>query len=104
MFYGLEYHTGQDSPKNRNPSQSYIPEEPESEISQYSEERLTGFVHVLGTVLASLLPISSIVVLYFVSNLLVRLGIVAAFTALFSLALALITQARRIEIFAGTSA
>jgi len=84
--------------------QSYIPEEPESEISHYSEAHLTSAVHVLGTVMASLLPISAIVILYFVSSLLARLGIVVAFTALFSFALALITQAKRIEIFAATSA
>jgi len=83
---------------------SHLPEEPESEISQYSEAHLTGVVHVLSTVLASLLPISSIVILYFVSNLLVRLGIVVTFTAIFSFSLALITQSKRIEIFAGTSA
>ena len=58
----------------------------------------------MGMVLASLLPISSIVILYFVLNLLVRLGIVGIFTAIFSFSLALITQAKRIEIFAGISA
>ncbi|KAF4626805.1 hypothetical protein G7Y89_g11347 [Cudoniella acicularis] len=41
-----------------------LPEEPESEISQYSESHLTAFVHILGTVLASLLPITSIVILF----------------------------------------
>ncbi|CAG8960936.1 hypothetical protein HYFRA_00002474 [Hymenoscyphus fraxineus] len=81
-----------------------IPEEPESEISHYSDSHLARFVHVFGVVLSSLLPISSIVILYFVSSLLTRLGIIATFTALFSLSLATVTQARRIEIFAGTSA
>ncbi|CAG8973847.1 hypothetical protein HYALB_00005592 [Hymenoscyphus albidus] len=84
--------------------EALIPEEPESEISHYSDSHLARFVHVFSVVLSSLLPISSIVILYFVSSLLARLGIIATFTALFSLSLAIVTQARRIEIFAGTSA
>lgn len=46
----------------------------------------------------------SIIVLYFVKSMPTRLGLVAAFTALFSIALAIVTQARRTEVFAATAA
>jgi hypothetical protein len=46
----------------------------------------------------------SIIVLYVVNNTSVRLGLVCAFTLIFSLVLALATEARRIEIFAATAA
>ncbi|CZR67079.1 uncharacterized protein PAC_16978 [Phialocephala subalpina] len=81
-----------------------IPESPLSEVSQYNETPLLRIVNILGTLVASLLPISSIVILYFVNNAVVRLGIVVAFTAVFSITLLLITQAKRAEVFAATSA
>ena len=46
----------------------------------------------------------SFIILYFVTDTIARLGITVAFTVLFSVALMLVTQARRIEIFAATSA
>jgi hypothetical protein len=50
-------------------------------------------------VISSLLPVSSIITLYFVPNVVARLGIVVAFTAAFSICLTLVTQARRVDIF-----
>jgi hypothetical protein len=61
-------------------------------------------VNILVTLIASLLPITAIVILYFITNAIVRLGIVVAFTATFSICLILLTNAKRIEIFAATSA
>lgn len=83
---------------------STIAEDPESGIVEYSDTHITGFVKVLGTVVASVLPISSIVALYFVRNILVRLGLIIIFTALFSLAMAIFSGARQVEIFAASSA
>lgn len=80
-----------------------LSEDPESEIFQYSETRLSAFVGVFGTVLSSILPITSIVVLYFVTNMLVRLGLTVVFTAMFSCCLALVSRAKRVEIFAASS-
>lgn len=59
---------------------------------------------ILVTVLASLIPIASILILYFVANVLDRLAIVVAFTGLFAFSLAVTTRARRLEVFAATSA
>jgi hypothetical protein len=81
-----------------------LSEDPESEICQYSETSLSNAVNVLGTVLASVLPITSIVALYFVTNTLVRLEMSVAFTALFSCCLAVMSGAKRVEIFAASSA
>jgi hypothetical protein len=61
-------------------------------------------LQIVGTVLACLFPISSIVILYLVSSMAARLGIVVLFTALFALSLAVFTGAKRVEIFAATSA
>lgn len=59
---------------------------------------------MLGTVFSSLAPLISIVVLSFVANERVRLGLICAFTALFCCSLAIATKARRVEIFAATAA
>lgn len=75
-----------------------------SEITQYSDTRLLSIVSVISIVLACLIPISSIIVLYFVSSMLARLAILVAFTACFALCLSLVTQARKVEIFTATSA
>jgi hypothetical protein len=61
-------------------------------------------MNVLSTVLVSMLPIASIVILYFVEKTLDRLVITVAFTGLFALCLALTTRATRVGIFAAPSA
>jgi hypothetical protein len=76
---------------------------PESSITQYSDGLINSAINVLGTVVSSLLPVLAIVVLYYVKDMLARLGCIAAFTGLFSLALGLMTQGSRVEIFAATS-
>jgi hypothetical protein len=58
----------------------------------------------MTTVVASLLPLCSVVVLYVVQSNGLRLGIIVVLSACFSLALALMTNARKIEVFAATSA
>ena len=68
-------------------------------LSEYSDARVLAVLEVINTVIACLLPTSSIVILYCVSSLRVRLGIVVAYQVLFSICLALFTQARRVEIF-----
>jgi hypothetical protein len=55
-------------------------------------------------VLPSVLPIAGVIVLYFVEDNLVRIGVIAGITALFSLCLALLTSAKKSEIFAATAA
>ncbi|TVY84391.1 hypothetical protein LSUE1_G001840 [Lachnellula suecica] len=77
---------------------------PTTEITMYKDTHLLRILQVIGTVLACLFPITSIVILYLVSSMAARLGILVFFTALFALSLALVTGAKRVEIFAATSA
>lgn len=72
-------------------------------VSEYSDARVLAVIEVINTIIACLLPLSSIIILYFVSSLPVRLGIVTAYVVVFSLCLALFTRARRVEIFAGVA-
>lgn len=81
-----------------------VPYDRDCGISHYSDSRIRIVVDIIGTVISSLFPISSIAILYFASSMVAKLGIIAGFTAFFSLCLALVTQARRIEIFAATAA
>jgi hypothetical protein len=81
-----------------------VPEDPESAMCEYSEPSISKAVNIFGTVLASMIPITSIVILYFVQSNLVRLGLSVVFTGVFSCCLAIVTKASRVEIFAATSA
>ena len=72
-------------------------------FSKYDDARLIAIIEVISTVISSMLPISSIIILYFVTSLPARLGILLGYTALFPIALAIFTKARRVEIFAATS-
>jgi len=73
-------------------------------LYQYDETTLGIIVRVITTVIASILPLCSVVVLDVVQTNGLRLGIIVILTALFSLALSLMTSARKIEIFAATCA
>jgi hypothetical protein len=73
-------------------------------VVHYSDSTINRILNLVGTILSSLFPIVSIVVLYLVNYMPARISIIAAFTAIFSLCLAVMTRARRVEIFAATTA
>jgi hypothetical protein len=73
-------------------------------VYDYNDSIIVWIGNVLSTVVASMLPLGSIVILYFVTSNGLRLTIIAILSACFSLALAVLTTARKIEIFAATSA
>jgi hypothetical protein len=81
-----------------------IAEDPASEICHYPDRKIVRAMDVLSIVIASMLPIASIVILYFVEQAIDRLIIAVAFTGLFALCLAVTTRARRVEVFTATSA
>ncbi|KAK8134226.1 hypothetical protein PG984_006238 [Apiospora sp. TS-2023a] len=54
--------------------------------------------------LSSLLPTLAILVLYYVQDMAKRLGLVILFTTLFAAALAVFTDAKKVEIFSATAA
>lgn len=70
----------------------------------YDDSKIERVTKVLGTIFSSLAPLVSIIVLSFINNLKIRLGLVCVFTFLFSGCLAIATQARRVEVFAATAA
>jgi hypothetical protein len=65
----------------------------------FNERRLLRGAFIVVSILTSQLPIISIVVLYFVENPLVRLGIISGFAFLVTLCLILFTKARAVDIF-----
>ncbi|KAF4633846.1 hypothetical protein G7Y89_g4276 [Cudoniella acicularis] len=72
----------------------------ETNLFLYSDSYIIGTINILGTIVSSVTPLLSIIILYFISNLAARLGVICGLTILFSSSLALVTDARRIEIFA----
>jgi hypothetical protein len=70
----------------------------------YKKSKILRITLWITSVLASVLPITSIVVLYFVTSTPAKLGIIAAFNILLSMCLATFTTASRSDIFAITAA
>ncbi len=70
----------------------------------YSEDRIRAFVRLLAILVSSVLPILSIVALYYIPTQTARLGTIVAFSSLCSAALSLLTDAKNIEIIAATAA
>lgn len=70
----------------------------------YSQENISRLSAVIGTVVASLLLVGSIVVLYSVTSMNIRLIIIGIFTAGFSLGLCLFTNGRMVEVFSASAA
>ena len=74
------------------------------DIITYSNARLEYAVDISSSVISSILPAVSIIVLYFIRSLMVRLWVIIAFTTSFAIALAALVKPRRVEVFAATTA
>lgn len=70
----------------------------------YSEGRIRAFVRLLAILVSSVLPILSIVALYYIPTQTAQLGAIVAFSSLCSAALSLLTDAKNVEIIATTAA
>jgi hypothetical protein len=70
----------------------------------YDDKKLVALGNVLCTILSTVIPSSSILVLYYVKSMLSRLLLIIAFSSLFSLIMGFVAQGRRHEIFAATIA
>jgi hypothetical protein len=70
----------------------------------YSDSALFRMASFLGIIMASMLPITAIVVLYRVAVMATRLVLVGSFTLIFSILLWFMTDGRLIEVFSATSA
>jgi hypothetical protein len=73
-------------------------------LVDYQASNLLLIMQITTAVLSSLLLMISVVVLYFVHPTGARLGIIGAFTVIFSLSLAVFSGANRNEIFGATAA
>jgi len=73
-------------------------------MARYSDGKIRNFARGAAVVASSLLPILSIVGLYFIQDELIRLGLVVAFCFICSATMAALTNAKNIEIIAATAA
>ncbi|CAO1596970.1 hypothetical protein XANCAGTX0491_000797 [Xanthoria calcicola] len=70
----------------------------------YQYDTMVAIINAISTLLSALLPSTSIFVLYFLQSPIARLAAAMVFTTIFSSTLFLITKARRIDVFAATTA
>ena len=73
-------------------------------IYSYDDKQLSALLNGFSTVVASILPICSVVALYFVQSNGIRLGLTVLFCAIFATALVLVANASKGEVFAATTA
>ncbi|KAE8446494.1 hypothetical protein EG329_011957 [Mollisiaceae sp. DMI_Dod_QoI] len=76
----------------------------EGKLARIPERRIAYVVAMLSVLLAAILLVGAIVALYLVQSNLKRLGLVGVFTALFAISVGLLTNAKRVELFASTAA
>jgi len=69
----------------------------------YQDDKAFKLLKAVATLMASMLPIVGIIVLYQIKEMPLRLGVIAIFTATFSLCLNLITTATVKDIFQATA-
>ncbi|KAM0798017.1 hypothetical protein BDR22DRAFT_823820 [Usnea florida] len=80
-----------------------VPEYSANTVS-YSSAGLLRLTSIISVILASLLPTAAIIVLYYINSDLLRLIMIGIFTAVFTTTLALVTNARTVDIFTATAA
>lgn len=73
-------------------------------IYYFNDSMVSRIVSLISILLVSALLIGAMSCLYFVSDIGRILGIIAGFTICFALAVGLLTNAKRTEIFAATAA
>ena len=73
-------------------------------LSEIQDTKFNTAANTISIVLSSLLPPASIFALYYVHRTPVRLGLITVFSALLAGCLAILTNAKRVEIFAITVA
>jgi hypothetical protein len=73
-------------------------------IFTYKESLLVTAIGVFTTLIAAILPVLSTVILFFLDSNSLKVGMIVVFSTFFALALVLMTSARKIEVFAATSA
>ncbi|KAH6989499.1 hypothetical protein BKA56DRAFT_256686 [Ilyonectria sp. MPI-CAGE-AT-0026] len=75
-----------------------------SHFKRFNEDSITRAVNVATVIVAAFFLIGTMVGFYFMKSTVLKLVMIAVFTTLFAGSLALVTNARRAEIFASTAA
>ncbi|KAK3652931.1 hypothetical protein LTR56_004879 [Elasticomyces elasticus] len=73
-------------------------------LVEYSDSAVSKTASLVGTVLASILPVLAIVALYLVQGTGVRLGLITVFSAIFSTCVWLLHDGEIVAVFSATSA
>ena len=73
-------------------------------IGVFSDHHIRRITRVVAVVLSSILPILSIVILYLVHSTNIHIGLIVIFSSVFSGVVALVSDARNVEIIAATAA
>ena len=76
----------------------------QSEYVEYNSRKIARAASIISTILAAVMLIAPVVILYEISSMRARLGIMAGFTVVFSLCMVGLTNAKRSDIFAATAA
>ncbi|PYI00631.1 hypothetical protein BO78DRAFT_380635 [Aspergillus sclerotiicarbonarius CBS 121057] len=84
--------------------QKYQKQSDETGSWQYSDHKIKAFTYLVSVLIAAVLPASSMIVLYFIKDTAIRMVTIMVYNIVFSLALGLMVQARRVEIFAAATA
>ena len=79
-------------------------EQQQTGFTVLSDNRVRRTTRVVAVVLASILPVLSIVILYYVHSTNIRIGLIIVFSTLFSAVVALVSDARNVEVMAATAA
>ena len=75
----------------------------ESGLTSYDETNIDQCSQIFTTIISSILPVITILVLYVIHSTYWRIGASIGFTAVFATFLAVFSTARRVEIFAATA-
>jgi len=86
------------------PIQRRLAVDPFDRTTIYTGHHVAWTVSVISIIFAAILLIGAIISLYYVTNPKATLGMIGGYTMLFAMSIALLTNARRVEIFAATAA
>ena len=70
---------------------------------EYGADKIDRLSKIIASVIGSVLPTITILVLFFVHPMLNRIAVMIVFTAVFSVTLALFTDVTKVDIFTATS-
>ncbi|KAL4791897.1 hypothetical protein BDV19DRAFT_284922 [Aspergillus venezuelensis] len=70
----------------------------------YDDEKIKRWTRIVSTIVSSVIPATSMIALYLVKNMIIRLVLIIIYNIAFSVILGFLTKARRVEVFAASTA